>query len=362
MTLHLRDVRFWSWREGSLRRGDLRIESGPRGEIVPVDACPAGATVLEGRGRLALEGFTCAHHHLYSALARGMPAPEPPPRDFQEILERVWWRLDRCLEAETIQASAWVAGLEALACGTTRVIDHHASPQAIAGSLGLVAEALDEIGLSSILCYELSDRDGPGPLRGDWPRRMRSCPRDGPVWWACTPPSPWATSCWSVQWLWPASTAWGCTCTWPKVRSIRSAARRSMVAAWWSGWPGPGPSIYPEPSSCTACTSPTASASSLPAPRPGSWSTPRATRTTGWGASTRAASTPTAFSSAPTACTATCCAPPAPRPSPEATGAGSTWTAPGAPSGTTSATSRPTIPPWPRATISSSSTTIPPRP
>lgn len=161
MSLHLRDVLFWSWREESLRRGDLRVEPGPRGSIVAVDACPKDAKVIEGRGRLALEGFACAHHHLYSGLARGMPAPTPPPRGFLEILERVWWRLDRSLDPESVRASAWAAGLEALACGTTSIVDHHASPRAIEGSLGSLAETLDAVGSSSVLCYELSDRDGP---------------------------------------------------------------------------------------------------------------------------------------------------------------------------------------------------------
>jgi putative selenium metabolism protein SsnA len=107
-----------------------------------------------------LPGNVCAHHHLYSALSRGMPYRLEPPADFLQILQRVWWRLDRALDEPSVRMSALVGGLEALRAGTTTVIDHHASPNFIDGSLDIIAEALAEIGLRSVLCYEVSDRDG----------------------------------------------------------------------------------------------------------------------------------------------------------------------------------------------------------
>jgi len=162
MTLHLRDVTFWDRTSGSLQRGDLVVEPGPAGRLRRGDGPPArGDTVRDCQGLLALEGLTCGHHHLYSALARGMPAPPRSPRDFAEILELVWWRLDRALDLDLVRASALAGAIDCLRCGVTRVIDHHASPNAAAGSLMTLAGALDEVGLAHVLCLELSDRDGP---------------------------------------------------------------------------------------------------------------------------------------------------------------------------------------------------------
>ena len=92
-------------------------------------------------------GLVCAHHHLYSALARGMPAPPRTPGGFQEILELVWWRLDLALDLEAIEWSAKLGALEALERGTTAIIDHHESPNAIEGSLSVIADACQEVGV-----------------------------------------------------------------------------------------------------------------------------------------------------------------------------------------------------------------------
>jgi putative selenium metabolism protein SsnA len=125
----------------------------------PVAGGPSPDTI-DCHGRLVIPGNVCAHTHLYSALARGMPYELAPPADFLHILRRVWWRLDRALDEESIRAAALVAGLEALRSGTTSVVDHHASPNAIDGSLDIVAATLAEVGIRSVLCYETSDRDG----------------------------------------------------------------------------------------------------------------------------------------------------------------------------------------------------------
>jgi len=110
---------------------------------------------------LITPGNVCSHHHLYSALARGMPYHLAPPTNFTEILQRVWWRLDRALDASSVRASALRGGLEALLAGTTTIVDHHASPNFIEGSLDLIADALGDLGARSVLCYEVTDRDGP---------------------------------------------------------------------------------------------------------------------------------------------------------------------------------------------------------
>jgi len=124
-------------------------------------AASGGGSRRECSGCLVVPGNVCAHTHLYSALARGMPYALEPPTNFTQILQRIWWRLDRALDEETIRASALVGGMEALLSGTTTLVDHHASPNAIDGSLDIVAEALRSLGIRSVLCYETSDRDGP---------------------------------------------------------------------------------------------------------------------------------------------------------------------------------------------------------
>ena len=112
-------------------------------------------------------GLVCAHHHLYSTLARGMPAPQRMPAGFTEILELVWWRLDRALDLEGIRWSAMLGALEALERGCTAIIDHHESPEAIDGSLSVIAEACAEVGVRVDCAYGVTDRHGPeGALRG----------------------------------------------------------------------------------------------------------------------------------------------------------------------------------------------------
>lgn len=112
-------------------------------------------------------GLVCGHHHLYSTLARGMPAPPQQPTGFRSILEQIWWRLDAALDLEMLRWSAMLGALEALQCGTTAIIDHHESPNAIEGSLSVIAEACAEVGVRVNTAYGVTDRHGPeGALRG----------------------------------------------------------------------------------------------------------------------------------------------------------------------------------------------------
>lgn len=135
--------------------GSRIVERAPR--IEPRE----GEEVIDVSGRLMLQGMVCAHTHLYSALARGMPAPRQSPRNFTEILELVWWRLDRALDEDTIYWSAVAGAMDARRAGTTCLFDHHASPSSIRGSLDIVREALERVGLRGVLCYEVTDRGGP---------------------------------------------------------------------------------------------------------------------------------------------------------------------------------------------------------
>ncbi len=106
-------------------------------------------------------GLVCSHHHLYSALARGMPAPAETPERFLQILERVWWRLDAALDLEMIEWSAKLGAVEALMSGCTAIIDHHESPNAIDGSLSVIADACSEVGVRVSCAYGVTDRHGP---------------------------------------------------------------------------------------------------------------------------------------------------------------------------------------------------------
>ena len=123
-------------------------------------AAPEGARVLScGDGEIAA-GAVCAHTHLYSGLARyGMPPASPTPENFVQILERVWWRLDRALDAETLRASAQDYVARALLAGTTALIDHHESPNLIEGSLAILAEACERLGMRALICYGATERN-----------------------------------------------------------------------------------------------------------------------------------------------------------------------------------------------------------
>ena len=112
-------------------------------------------------GLILMPGQICAHTHFYGAFARGMYIPGPAPKDFPEILEKLWWRLDKALDLEGVRSSAEVCLVDAIRNGTTTLIDHHASQRAVDGSLDVIAEAVDAGGLRAVLCYEVTDRDGP---------------------------------------------------------------------------------------------------------------------------------------------------------------------------------------------------------
>jgi len=114
----------------------------------------------DAKGRLVLPASICAHTHFYGAFSRGMGIPGAPPESFPQILQRLWWRLDRALSLEDVRYSALVCLVDAVRHGTTTLIDHHASPNAIDGSLDVIAEAVHKAGLRASLCYEVTDRNG----------------------------------------------------------------------------------------------------------------------------------------------------------------------------------------------------------
>jgi len=166
MTLYLKNANFIDYQSFEINHTNITVESGPTGSItlsknVPADdALGTGDRIIDCKGKFVTKSFGCGHHHIYSTLARGMPAPRHIPTNFPEILKYVWWHIDKRLDLEMIEASALASAIYCAKSGVTFVIDHHASPFAIDGSLETIARAFDRVGISHMLCYEMSDRDG----------------------------------------------------------------------------------------------------------------------------------------------------------------------------------------------------------
>jgi cytosine/adenosine deaminase-related metal-dependent hydrolase len=118
------------------------------------------AEKMDAQGQLAMPGNICAHTHFYGAYARGLAIPGAAPSAFPEILKKLWWPLDKSLDRESVRYSALVCLIDAIKHGTTTLIDHHASPNFIEGSLDVIADAVVESGVRAVLCYEVTDRDG----------------------------------------------------------------------------------------------------------------------------------------------------------------------------------------------------------
>jgi cytosine/adenosine deaminase-related metal-dependent hydrolase len=120
-------------------------------------------------------GFVNAHTHIYSGLAPlGMPPPRPAPANFLEILERVWWRLDRAIDAPSLRASARLYAAEAGRHGTAALVDHHESPSFIEGSLDVIADVCQQLGVRAVLCYGATERNGG---RAEATRGLAECAR-----------------------------------------------------------------------------------------------------------------------------------------------------------------------------------------
>lgn len=153
----------WGQSPQILSQHALYIEQGIIRDIGPTAELAARypeAERLDARGQLVMPGSICAHTHFYGAYARGMAIPGPAPEDFPQMLKRLWWPLDKALDRDSVRASALVCLVDAIRHGTTTLIDHHASPNFIEGSLDVIADAVEQAGLRAVLCYEVTDRDG----------------------------------------------------------------------------------------------------------------------------------------------------------------------------------------------------------
>lgn len=150
---------------------DERIaQIGPQAELI---AAHPQAHQFDGGGQYLMPGVICAHTHFYGAFARGMGIPGAAPENFVQILQKLWWPLDKALDEEGVHLSALVCLADAIRHGTTTLIDHHASPQFIDGSLDAIAEAVDRAGLRAVLCYEVTDRNGPSGMKAGIAENVR---------------------------------------------------------------------------------------------------------------------------------------------------------------------------------------------
>lgn len=116
--------------------------------------------LVNAKGQWIMPGQICAHTHFYSAFSRGLAIPGEPPSGFVEILQKLWWRLDKALTHEDVYYSALVSLVDAIKHGTTTLVDHHAAPNSIDGGLDDIAQAVMQAGVRGCLCYEVTDRDG----------------------------------------------------------------------------------------------------------------------------------------------------------------------------------------------------------
>ncbi|MNO41816.1 5-methylthioadenosine/S-adenosylhomocysteine deaminase [compost metagenome] len=115
---------------------------------------------IDAKGKVIMPGLVNTHMHIYSAFARGMAGKGPAPKNFTDILENLWWRLDKGLTLEDTKYSAYTTYLDCIKNGVTTVFDHHASPYSVEGSLFTIGDTAKELGVRTCLCYETSDRDG----------------------------------------------------------------------------------------------------------------------------------------------------------------------------------------------------------
>ncbi len=148
--------------------GAVAIDGGRIMAVAPTEDLRQrypGAEWIDAGGMVIMPGMINAHMHLYSTFARGMALKEAPPSNFLEILQRLWWRLDKALTLDDIYYSALLPLIDCIKSGTTTVLDHHASAHAVRGSLERIALAAGEAGVRTCLAYEVSDRDGEAIMR-----------------------------------------------------------------------------------------------------------------------------------------------------------------------------------------------------
>ncbi len=138
---------------------DGRIAAlGPSAEL---EAQHPAEERLDARGQYGMPGLIVAHGHYYSALAVGLSIPGEAPITLPTVLTKMWWPFDRALGPEEVRLSALVGIIDAIKHGATTLFDHHSSPECADGALDIIAEAVEQGGVRSVLCFETTDRNGP---------------------------------------------------------------------------------------------------------------------------------------------------------------------------------------------------------
>ena len=155
--------------------GDINISDGTISNIEerPFDSKKLFGDSVEDKNTINAGGRVVTipninfHDHFYSRLAKGLPI-KGKMEYFHDILKNLWWKLDRVLDEKMIRASAQMAVLESVRQGVTYFFDHHSSPDSAKGSLNIISDVLNEIGLRGVLCFEVTDRNGKALLKTGW--------------------------------------------------------------------------------------------------------------------------------------------------------------------------------------------------
>ena len=146
-----------------LENGGVAVEGAKIlevGETAALKAKYPQAEFIDAKGMVIMPAFINAHSHIYSGLARGLSIKGHNPTNFFEVLDGMWWNIDRHLTLEDTRRSAYTTYIDSIKTGCTTVFDHHASYCEIEGSLFAIEEVAKELGVRTCLCYEVSDRDG----------------------------------------------------------------------------------------------------------------------------------------------------------------------------------------------------------
>lgn len=161
--LLLKNATFIDWQTLQFKQSDIVVSSNKNSNIELVENFDINNTVqevIDCTGKYVTKSFGCAHHQSYIAMATGIPGVSNVSGNIYDDLRNIWWKYDKTLSLEAIKLCAYATAIACAKNGVTMIIDHHSSPNAIAGSLQTIADAFNEVGVGHLLCYEISDRDG----------------------------------------------------------------------------------------------------------------------------------------------------------------------------------------------------------
>ncbi|MCD6594496.1 amidohydrolase family protein [bacterium] len=143
-----------------IENGALEIDGGKIAKIGSSEELKnLDAEYIDVGGRIIMPAFLNPHHHLYSSLTTGL-SPIGRIDGFVDILENLWWRLDKILDEESVYISALVGIIDSVEHGATTIFDHHASMNFVRGGLDTIAKAFELAKIEGLLCFETSDRMG----------------------------------------------------------------------------------------------------------------------------------------------------------------------------------------------------------